>query len=258
MKRLQFLLALSVIILPMIVHYFSGRFYLGIDGGASIATIQGQNPTITYYNNQIIDVYPLNGRRNSTGGMWGLNIGYEYIEAGLLKPTIALGLGAYGTPGHFHYTGQVLETTTGSSTETLYNYYFQLASYRLMAETKFSWVLKYGITPLLDLGVGAAWNSLSDDSESVAAANTESYVTLPPFQSQTNVNLSYQIGIGLGYSFNFKQVDNTFQHDLIAIEYRYVSLGDNSFGTRGIEYPYSFQLGNMNTQEIFLSLMHVF
>ncbi|MBY0545422.1 MAG: outer membrane beta-barrel protein [Gammaproteobacteria bacterium] len=249
-------MAIAVNTFPLIVYASSGQFYLGADGGVSIAAIGDQNPQITYYHSQITDAYPLNDTYESAG-MIGLNAGYEW-QGENLQPTIAIGLGAYGTPGNYSYDGQVTETVVGSPSQSLYNYQFQVSSFRLMAETKLSWNLKYGITPLLDFGIGPAWNHFTDYEETVASSNTNGYVSVPPFQSNTNTNFAYQVGVGLGYSFNIEPSSDHIQHDRLTLEYRYVNLGSNSFNTRGSAYPYALDLGDLNTQEIFLNLTHAF
>lgn len=252
----RFALAVVVNMFPLIASASVGQFYLGADGGASIVAIGNQNPQITYYNSLITDAYPVSNQHDTTL-MLGLNGGYEW-QGNRMRPTVAIGLGAYGTPGQYDYHGQVSETAVGSSPQPLYNNQFQISSFRLMAETKLSWVLKNGLTPLVDIGVGSAWNHLEGYKETVSVSNTDGYISLPPFQSKTNTNFAYQVGVGLGYSFNFKSNTDSVLHNSITLEYRYVDLGSNSFNTRGSYYPYSLNLGDLTTQEIFLNVTHIF
>lgn len=253
---LRYYLAIAANIFPLSIYASSGQFYLGVDGGASIAAIGDQNPQITYYHSQITDAYPISNQHDTTT-MLGLDAGYEW-QGNKMRPTVAVGLGAYDTPGHYDYHGQVNETAVGSQSQPLYTDQFQISSFRLMAETKLSWTLPNGITPLLDVGIGPAWNRLDDYQETVAASNTDGYVSLGPFQSKTNTNFAYQVGIGLGYSFNMKPSNDHILHNSLTLEYRYVDLGGNTFGTRGTAYPYSLNIGDLTTQEIFLNLTHVF
>lgn len=62
----------------------------------------------------------------------------------------------------------------------------------------------------------------------------------------------------MGYAFNFKKSISDYQHERILLGYRYVNLGDASFGTRGEVYPYRLDMGNLTTNEIYLIFMHLF
>jgi hypothetical protein len=231
--------------LPVLTFASSWHAYLGGDGGTSIANIGNPNPDITYYNDQISDTYPLNNRTDMVG-MWGLNAGLTHVGSGAF-PTIGLGLGFYEIAPS-NQIGQVNEAI-GSDSQTLYDYQFRLTSYSLMAEIKLSWELANHLEPLLEVGIGPAWNQIKDYSETVAPANTNGYVALSPFQSKTNRDLAYQIGMGIGY---------VYDQNHISVEYRYVDLGNISTNTRGTEYPYALNFGDLTTQEVFLNFTHVF
>ncbi len=241
-------------ILCSTVYALDGKFYFGDNFGVNIATLSNQNPAISYNNPSITDTYSLNSDKNLSG-MWGLDSGYEQIGKGFI-PNVALGLGMYGIWQPYHYAGQMTETI-GNTSQTLYDYRFKLRSYRVMAETKLSWNVKYNILPLIDLGVGPAWNYTSNYSELIAPTNNNS-VTLPPFQSKTNTNVAYQVGVGLSYGFNFATRPDNLKYNYITVEYRYVYLGKIALNARGPQYPYSLALGKLIAQEVFLNLTHLF
>jgi opacity protein-like surface antigen len=229
-----------------------GHTYLGGTIGASKAIMGNSNPTITYYDGNLTDAYPVHGRQASTA-IIGINGGYEFVGAGYM-PAIALGLGIYGMPGDYDYKGQLIETAIGDPSSMLYNYKYHVNSTRLMFETQFTWLFEK-IAPFINIGFGPAWNRLSGYTES--PVDSTAYVALPPFQSRTNTNFAYQLGLGVGYAFNFKRGVSE-NHDRISLGYRYVNLGNTSFGTRGAVYPYNLDTGKLTSNEVYLSYTHLF
>lgn len=230
-----------------------GHPYLGGTIGASIAENGNNNPQINYYDGFLTDAYPINGSHPTTSSI-GVNGGYEFAGERFL-PAIALGLGVYGTPGEYDYKGQLIETTLGDSGSTLYDYKFHIKSMRLMVEAQFTWILEQ-FAPFVAIGAGTAWNRLSGYTES--PIDSTGYVALPPFQSRTNTHFTYQIGLGVGYAFNFARSRSGYQHERISLGYRYVNLGNASFGTRGAVYPYRLSMGRLTTNEIYLIYTHLF
>jgi opacity protein-like surface antigen len=248
------------IIFQTIVFLFSptlfastGHIYLAGSAGASWANFENSNPKIHYYDGLLSDAYPVD-KNHETAAVFSVNGGYEF-EGSCLIPAIALGLGLYGTD-NYEYEGQLIETAAGGSSSTLYNYKFNLKSQRLMAEAQFTWLFANKLAPFINVGVGSAWNRMSDYTET--SVNSTGYVTLPSFESHTNTNFAYQVGLGMGYAFNFSKDQSHYQHERISFGYRYVNLGDASFDTRGVDYPYNLDFGHIETNEIYLSYTHLF
>jgi opacity protein-like surface antigen len=229
-----------------------GHFYLGGSIGASRAELEDSNPEINYYYGYLNDAYPLDAS-HETAAIYGITGGYEFLGRGLM-PAIALGLGLYTTE-KYDFTGQLVETALGGSPSTLYDYEFDLRSQRIMAEAQFTWSL-FNLAPFVNVGVGSAWNRLSGYTES--PVDSTGYVPLPGFQSHTDNNLAYQLGLGVGYGFNFLKDTKDFQHERILLGYRYANLGDASFETRGINYPYKIGFDNVTTNELYFTYMHLF
>jgi opacity protein-like surface antigen len=221
-----------------------GHYYLGGTLAPGSLNVEQQNPQITYYNNYLTDAYPLNNSRVSTND-FGINGGYEFAGKGFF-PAISIGIGAYSTWNETAFKGQVFETPAGDPSMLLYNYQFKLKSQRLMAEMQLTWMLKK-FAPFINFGIGSAWNSLNGYGET--PVTPDGYTPLPGFQSQTQNHFAYQLGLGLGYLFS---------NNRIALGYRYVHLGNASFGTRGINYPYNLNFGQVNTSNIYFSLTHLF
>jgi opacity protein-like surface antigen len=249
-KRLSWLI---IFLFPASVFAANGHIYLGGTIGASVAEVGNSNPRINYYDGFLTDAYPIH-RSHATTAIIGLNGGYEFVGEGL-TPAIALGLGIYGTPGEYDYKGQLVETAEGDPSSTLYNYKYNINSTRLMLEAQFTWMLER-FEPFINIGVGSAWNRISGYKES--PVDSTGYVPLPPFQSRTNTNFAYQVGLGVGYAFNFSRCMSNYQHERISLGYRYVNLGDASFGTRGVVYPYSLDTGRLTSNEVYLTYTHLF
>lgn len=232
---------------------YDGHFYLGVDLTKSYGTLGDDDPAITYYQGYFTDAYPLNSSRSSTATI-GLKSGYEFSGAGL-RPAIAVGLGLYTTPNTYRYTGQLVETPLGSPSNDLFDYSFRVRSRRIMAETQLTWTLANHMASFVELGVGPAWTRLMDYQEVSNTANIQP--NLSGFDSHTNNTLAYQVGFGLSYAFNMGQ-DTQFQHERLAIGYRFVNLGNVSFASRGSDYPYTLSLGTLKTQDVYLNLSHYF
>lgn len=232
----------------------NGHLYLGGTIGASVTDLGNNNPIIHYYGGNLTDAYPVNDNHKASM-LIGINGGYEFTALGCW-PNIALGLGIYNNPRDYQYKGQVIETASGDRSSTLYNYKYQIASTRLMFEAQFTWVWLEKLLPFLNIGMGAAWTRINGYTES--PVNNTGYVPLPPFQSNTNTQFAYQVGIGVGYAFNFKPCVTDYSHERISLGYRYVNLGDVSFGTRGALYPFPLKLGRLTNNEVSLSYTHLF
>jgi opacity protein-like surface antigen len=232
----------------------NGHIFLGGTIGASEAIIGNNNPTIRYYDGNLTDAYPLHAKHTNTATI-GVNSGYAFEGDGLI-PAIALSLGFYGTPGDYDYQGQLIETAIGDPSSTLYNYQYHVNSTRLIFEAQFAWTLLEKFAPFINMGIGPAWNRLGDYKEN--PVDSTGYVALPPFQSHNNTNFAYQIGLGIGYSFNFDRHVADYQHERISLGYRYVNLGNTSFGTRGTVYPYSLDIGRLISNEAYLTYTHLF
>jgi opacity protein-like surface antigen len=118
-----------------------------------------------------------------------------------------------------------------------------------------TWAIKH-FTPYVDIGLGSAWTQTNGYTETVAT--TDGYVSLSAFQNHTNRHFAYQAGLGVGYAFNISGIKTDFQHERISVGYRYVNLGNASFGTRGSTYPYKLNLGRLSSNDLYLSYTHLF
>ncbi len=251
-SRLVAIVALGVISFP--VFAASGHMYAGASLGGTYAKIGNSSPQITYTSGVlIIDDYPLNSRHASTTVV-SLNGGYEFAGADWM-PAIAVGIGLYTNPVDYDFTGQVTETVTGDAPATPYNYTYNINNTRLMAEVQLTWLMRH-LSPFINVGAGPGWSRTNSYTESPLTST--GFVALPPFQSQNNLNLVYQAGLGVIFAFDYANSASEFLHDRIAIGYRYVNMGQTTFGTRGVEYPHSLNTGLLQSNDIYISYTHLF
>jgi hypothetical protein len=249
-KRISCFFALFFFSIPAIAA--SGNMYIGTSLGAGMMTVAHRSPVITY-DEVIMDAYPLN-KNHASAPIMSLNAGYEFSGV-KWKPAIAFGLGVYGNLANESYHGQLIETVEGDESSTLYNYSYDINSTRVMAELQLTWMLGQ-VSPFINVGVGPAWNKMNGYME--MAVDSTGYPALPPFQSQTHVNIAYQAGFGVSTAFNFAGSQSPVSQERISVGYRYVNLGSTSFGTRGADYPYSLDTGLLKTNEVYLGYTHLF
>tara|TARA_R110000868_G_scaffold339250_1_gene599971 strand:+ start:121 stop:915 length:795 start_codon:yes stop_codon:yes gene_type:complete len=228
------------------------HYYLGITAGASLARNGDDNPTI-HYDGNIRDSYSTNSSY-STRPVIGANTGFEFIpEKG--SPTFSVGLGLYTTPSPYSFYGHIDEETPGDPTALLYGSHFNVVSTRVMAEGKLNWVLGV-FSPFIDAGAGISWNRAKRYQETPMSPI---YPPLAPFGDKTSTNFAYQLGFGISYSFNTEEDDSEdFLQDRISLGYRYTNLGTVAFGIRGYQYPYSLNMGNFTTNDVYLTYVHFF
>lgn len=233
----------------------NGHYYLGGSVAASFAQLDTDSPNISYFSGALIsDAYPLN-KRDATFAVLSVNGGYEFPILNS-KSMIALGLGVYTTPGNYKYSGNLIETVEGGGSNALYYYRYNVQSTRLIAEMQLTWKLIEQLYPFINIGAGSAWNIMSSYTEMPSTSN--GYVALPPFQSHTQTNFSYQAGLGLSMEFNFNGHKMDAPRERISLGYRYTNLGGTSFGSRGAAYPYALNTGTLSTNDVYLGYTHLF
>jgi hypothetical protein len=243
--------ALAVISVPAFSAV--GHVYGGGSLGLSYGTIGNTRPQISYVSGvPIYDDYPATGR-TSTSASVSVNGGYEFA-GDHWKPAIAVGLGIYHTLVGYDFNGHVVETVTGDTPNTVYNYTYNMTSTRIMAEVQFTWLIGR-LAPFINLGVGPGWNRANGYTE--MPLSTTGFVALPPFQSNDTLNFTYQAGFGISTAFNLTKSSSDILPDRISIGYRYASLGQTSFGTRGPAYPYTLRTGSLASNDVYISYTHL-
>lgn len=231
----------------------AGHYYIGGSLSSTYGSIDNTNPQISYVSGvRIYDNYPINSRSVSTLGM-SLNGGYEFA-GDHWRPAIALGIGVYNTPVGYDFNGTVIETVTGDAPFTAYNFTYNMINTRVMAEAQFSWLVGR-VSPYINIGFGPSWNRANGYTET--PLSNAGFVALPPFQSKESLNIAYQVGLGVSTAFNYTNPSSEFKPERISIGYRYVYLGQTSFDTRGIDYPYSLNTGLLTSNDVYISYTHL-
>lgn len=140
----------------------------------------------------------------------------------LQKPiSFWLGLSAYYI-GLSNIAGTEIPGSNIGLTDPL-NYRVQAYSVDLLFEPKLAYT-QYSLQPYVLTGVGCAWNTLKNFSESTPS---DSYASPGnPYANYTESNFSYeQLSLGLQYKFMIKR--STL---FTKIEYRYLHLNDAQLG----------------------------
>lgn len=252
-KKWKYIAILLFLCSPAAVFATTGHAYLGVSAGATWGYLGNNNSKVVYEGNQVTDTYSLTNR-SSTTAVVGANGGYEFTVNDD-KMAIALGIGAYTTPGHYTYRGNVSEAVTGFQTTTLYSNKFTVTSTRVMAEAQFTWLFEQ-LSPFLNLGLGSAWNYFNHYTETPSTNN--GFVALPPFKSNMSKTFAYQVGLGVGYLFNFVEQQSIVKHERLSVGYRLVGLGDVSSGTRGTAYLHTVSFGTLTSNEVYVTYTHLF
>lgn len=158
-------------------------------------------------------------RSNSTNMLWGGFIGSE------LKRTpswlLISGLGYY-QPNSLIKKGSLIQGADPASNDT-YSYSYQTQTQQLLAEGKLYWVTQETIQPFLQIGIGAAFNKLSDYQ-----TNVPPFLEFTPFFSNhSQTNFTYTIGSGIDISLS-----KSFR---LGVAYRFTDLGLAKTGSAQID-----------------------
>ncbi len=152
-----------------------------------------------------------------------VGIGAEYVLDHLTSMPFALGL---GVSAYYIDLGNISGTenpwVTPGLTDTL-DYSMQASSVALMFEPRLTYTA-YHLQPYILGGIGCAWNSLSNFTETTppgggAAASN-------PYGNNTESSFAYEVGAGVQYPL----VANQSSGFILRFEYRYLNLGRSELG----------------------------
>lgn len=154
-----------------------------------------------------------------TNILWGGFIGSDVKHASSWR--LVAGLGYY-QPDAFSTNGALTQGADPTSNDT-YSYRYQTQSHQLLAEGKLYWIAEEKIQPFLMVGIGAAFNKMSDYQTSVPPF----LAFTPTFSNHTQTNFSYAIGPG---------VDISLSKSLrFGMAYRFTDLGSFNTGSAEID-----------------------
>lgn len=214
-------LFIASLLLPMLSH---GNHVEGtLMGGAIFSQLS---------NNKSVQVHPLvtnlyeADEEMKSGSLAGATVAYAF--EGWEKHHIALSL---GLSGYYLNYGEVEGTeypfANAGSFDTL-DYQFNAHSFALMLEPKLVYT-QFAWQPYFFVGIGSAWNRLSDYDEKPSNPAGSAAPAAQAFSSKTVNAFAYELGIGVQHEFAHR-AQNMFRYRLAA-DYRYMNLGHADLGT---------------------------
>ncbi|RUR09386.1 hypothetical protein ELY15_09350 [Legionella sp. km772] len=125
--------------------------------------------------------------------------------------TLTAGL-SYFHPTSLRAQGMLIQGADSLSSD-MYNYRYKIQSQQLLAEGKWYWTRQKYFQPFITLGIGLAFNKVSDYQTSVPSF----YAFTPYFPSHTQTNFTYALSTGFDLSLN--------QSVRLGMGYRFTDLG---------------------------------
>lgn len=158
-------------------------------------------------------------RSNTTNMLWGGFVGSEVMRSSSWRFIAGLG---YYQPNYLSTKGTLTQGADSASDDT-YSYKYQIQSQQLLAEGKLYWIEKDKIQPFLMVGIGGAFNKISDYQTSVSPF----LEFTPAFSNHSQTSFTYAIGPGIdmGLSKSFR----------IGVAYRFTDLGSANTGSAHID-----------------------
>jgi opacity protein-like surface antigen len=192
--------------------------------GASISQL-GQSMGFAPLDLCHYDYKPKNS--NTSNMLWGGFLGSEVTRSSLWQ--LIAGLGYY-QPSSLSTKG-VLTQGADLESSSQYRYRYQTQSQQLLAEGKLYWLATKRIQPFLMIGIGAAFNKVSDYQTSIPPF----LEFTPEFSNHTQTNFTYALGPGIDISLS--------KSLRIGVAYRFADLGSANTGKAQIdEIPISSTL----------------
>lgn len=154
-----------------------------------------------------------------TNILWGGFIGSELRRSSAWGLMIGLG---YYQPGTLSTTGTLIQGADSES-DTAYSYKYQTQSQQLLAEGKLYWIAKERIQAFLMVGMGAAFNKVSNYQTTVPPF----FEFTPAFSNHTQSKFTYAFGPGIDLS-----LAKSFR---VGVGYRFTDLGAANTGGAQID-----------------------
>lgn len=159
-------------------------------------------------------------RSATTNMLWGGFVGSE-VKPSSSSWGIIAGLGYY-QPNSLSSMGALTQGVDPMS-ESTYRYKYQIQSQQLLAEGKLYWIAKERVRPFLMVGIGAAFNKMSDYQTNIPPF----FEFTPVFTNHSQTNFTYAIGSG---------IDMPLSNSLrIGVIYRFTDLGAANTGSAQID-----------------------
>lgn len=152
--------------------------------------------------------------KEKTDMLWGGFIGSKIKRAP--KWLMVTGL-SYYHPNSLEIKGILTQGADVASSDS-YNYSYKIQSQQLLVEGRFYWIDKKALQPFVIMGIGAAFNKVSNYYTNVSPF----LAFTPEFSNHSQTNFTYAIGAGIDIPIN------TLFH--LGIGYRFTDLGSANTG----------------------------
>jgi opacity protein-like surface antigen len=207
------------------------------------------NDTAVQVSALVVNDYETNKQTN-WNPLWGGGIGHTFEKLFNLPFSLSLGLAGYSV-NFGNVKGLELPFINDDLFDTL-NYQFKAKSTALLFETRWIYA-NYDWQPFAIIGVGAAWNRLSDFNEEPTDPALSAAPVLQGFGSHTNTAFAYELGIGVQRLLYADEKYNIRYTG--SVDYRYVNFGKGEFSA----YPTqpgggALQVANLDTQAVMFTL----
>lgn len=223
-----------------------------ISGGGGIAA-QLHNKTSVIINDFVINNYVKD--TNTVGPLAGLGIEYTFNNI-CINPldqplSIALGLATYyvnfgkvqGTEFPFVNGGNFFDTL---------DYQFDARSYALLLESRIFYNVN-DYQPYLLGGIGTAWNTLHNYSETPTDPSSSAAPIPIVFGDNTQKSFAYEAGIGVQ-----RQIYQDCEYQIryfASVDYRYINFGNAQLGSFPAQTSNErLEISNLSTHDIVISL----
>lgn len=176
-------------------------------------------------------------RANSTNMLWGGYIGSEIKRTSSWQLITGF---SYYQQNSLIRKGSLIQGADPASYDT-YSYSYQIQTQQLLAEGKLYWVTQERIQPFLLIGIGAAFNKVSDFQTSVPPF----LEFTPVFSNHSQTNFTYAMGSGIDISLS-----KSFR---LGVAYRFTDLGLANTGRAqidGIPISSTLKQSHLNANQI--------
>jgi hypothetical protein len=248
-KIISFYLSSSFILLATANAAFadSNKLDIYVSGGPFSSRLG--NSSALQVNSFVVNDYNTNEQSNWST-LWGGGIGHTFENIFNKPISISLGLAGYGM-NFGNVKGIEYPFINNDIYDTL-NYQFYAQSSAAMVETRVLYS-NYSWQPYAIVGVGAAWNRLSDYNEVPTDPALSAAPVSPTFGNHTTSAFAYEAGIGVQRVL-YEDVNNNVRYTG-SLDYRYVNFGKAQLGTMPSETTNQvIQVNNLSTQGAMFTL----
>ena len=225
---------------------YADKINVSISGGPTFSQLS--NGTQVALNDSVVNNYNTN-KQNHWNSLWGIVISHSFENIFNKHINISLGLAGYSI-NFRNVNGTEYPFANAGVFDTL-NYQFKAQSNALMLESRLFYTC-YDWQPFVLIGIGSAWNRLSNYSE-VPTDPSGSAVPLPSFSNHTNMAFSNELGIGVQRQF-FQDVAHKIRY-AASLDYRYLGFGKGQLGSSSVQTTQErLHISNLYTQGFMLSL----